>query len=366
MTGLERLIANPKILGRAALYTNHTGVTRDFTPAAVAIQNAGMKLEQLFAPEHGIDGSGKEGEAPEVAFDTASGLPVVTLYDKTASEVVSALEGLDCVLFDIQSVGTRFYTYLASLARLLEACKTAQVKLVVLDRPNPNGNRIEGAMLEAKYASFVGIPDVPLRFGLTYGEMASHLSNNWDGLEVIKCDLSDPLTWVAPSPNMPTLETVALYPGMCLIEGTDWSEGRGTALPFQVFGAPNVDAHGLVARLNGLNLQGVRFRPIFFTPTYQKHNALLCAGAQIHITGELEDVLPIGLSIVIMAQEFGAVYKLAWLQKLLGTGILESDLSLENIPKLTRAWNALTAKMWLEKIQRSVLYPRDFVLTGHT
>ncbi len=366
MTGLERLIANPKPLGCAALYTNHTGVTSDFTPAAVAIQNAGMKLEKLFAPEHGIDGSGKEGEAPEVALDTASGLPVVTLYDKSPEQVVAVLEGLDCVLFDIQSVGTRFYTYLASLARLLEACRTARVKLVVLDRPNPNGNRIEGAMLESKYASFVGIPDVPLRFGLTYGEMAKHLSNNWDGLEVVRCDLSDVLPWVAPSPNMPTLETVALYPGLCLVEGTDWSEGRGTTLPFQVFGAPNVDAHRLVSRLNALGLQGVRFRPTFFTPQYQKHNGLLCAGAQVHITGELTDVLPIGLSIVMLAKEFGANYKLEWLQKLLGTGILESDLTLENIPNLIRAWNDKTFSSWLEGNEGSILYSRNFVLSGHT
>jgi uncharacterized protein YbbC (DUF1343 family) len=364
MTGLERLITNPKNLGRAALYTNHTGVSRDFTPAAVAIQKAGMKLEKLFAPEHGIDGSGKEGEAPEVALDAASGLPVITLYDKSAAEVVAALEGLDCVLFDIQSVGTRFYTYLASLARLLEACQQANVKLMVLDRPNPNGNRIEGAMLEAKYASFVGIPDVPLRFGLTYGEMAMYLSNGWGGLEVIRCDLEDVLPWVAPSPNMPTLETVALYPGMCLVEGTDWSEGRGTALPFQVFGAPNVDAHKLVSRLNGLELQGVRFRPTFFTPTYQKHNALLCAGAQIHVTGLLEDVLPIGLSVVIATKELGANYRLEWLQKLLGAGILESDLTLDNIPNLIRAWNAGTAVNWLKKVV--LLYPRDLLLSGHT
>jgi uncharacterized protein YbbC (DUF1343 family) len=126
MTGLERLIANPRNLGRAALYTNHTGVTRDFTPAAVAILKAGMKLEKLFAPEHGIDGSGKEGEAPEVNLDSASGLPVVTLYDKTPVQVVEAIQGLNCVLFDIQSVGTRFYTYLTSLARLLEACREAE------------------------------------------------------------------------------------------------------------------------------------------------------------------------------------------------------------------------------------------------
>jgi uncharacterized protein YbbC (DUF1343 family) len=366
MTGLERLIANPKNLGRAALYTNHTGVTRDFTPAAVAIQKAGMKLEKLFAPEHGIDGSGKEGEAPEVALDTASGLPVVTLYDKSASEVVAALAGLNCVLFDIQSVGTRFYTYLTGLSNLLEACRETEIPLIVLDRPNPNGNRIEGAILEAKYASFVGIPDVPLRFGLTYGEMAIHLSNDWDGLEVIKCDLKDSLPWVAPSPNIPTLETAALYPGMCLVEGTTWSEGRGTTLPFQVFGAPNVDSHNLVSRLNGLNLQSVRFRPTFFTPTYQKHTGLLCAGAQIHVTGTLEDVLPIGLSIVCVAKEFGAEYKLQWLQKLLGTGILESDLTLDNIPHLIRAWNETTNRMWLEGMQGGVLYPRDFVLTGHT
>lgn len=364
MTGLERLIANPKPLGRAALYTNHTGVTRDFTPAAVAIQSAGMKLEMLFAPEHGIDGSGMEGEAPEVLTDSASGLPVITLYDKSASEVVAALEGLDCVLFDIQSVGTRFYTYLTSLARLLESCKTAQVKLIVLDRPNPIGNRVEGAILEASYASFVGIPDVPLRFALTYGEIAKHLSKDWAGLEVVLCDLEETLPWISPSPNIPSLETVAVYPGLCLVEGTDWSEGRGTTLPFQVFGAPNVDAHKLTSRLNALGLEGVRFRPTFFTPNYQKHLGKLCAGAQVHVIGQLGDLLPIGLSIVVVAKEFGAEYKLSWLQKLLGTGILESDLRLENIPDLVQFWNAKTNRMWLEQVQ--LLYPRKLVLSGHT
>lgn len=366
MTGLERLITNARHLGRAGLYTNHTGVTQNFTPAAVALAQAGMKLEKLFAPEHGIDGSGKEGEAPERLRDTASGLPVVTLYDKSSEEVIAAFEGLDVVLFDIQSVGVRFYTYLTSLDRLLEACREAEVRLIVLDRPNPNGNRIEGIPLEEKYQSFVGIPDVPLRFGLTYGEMAVWLSHDWDGLEVIKCDLGDTLPWVAPSPNIPTIKTVVLYPAMCLVEGTDWSEGRGTTLPFQVFGAPNIDAHNLVSRLNNLELQGVLFRPTYFTPHYQKHSGLLCAGAQIHITGQLGDVLPIGLTVLAIAKEFGANYKLLWLQKLLGTGILESDLTLENIPNLIRAWNTRTARTWLEGLEDGILYPRRLLLTEHS
>ncbi len=360
MTGLERLIANPKPLGRAALYTNHTGVTRDFVSAAVALTRAGVKLERLFAPEHGIDGSGKEGEAPEVAKDPASGLPVVTLYDRTASEVVVALEGLDCVLFDIQSVGARFYTYLASLQRLLEACKTAQVKLIVLDRPNPNGHRLEGALLRPEFASFVGVVGVPLRFALTYGEMARVFAQGWNGLEVIECEIAQTLPWVAPSPNIPNLETVALYPAMCLVEGLNWSEGRGTALPFQVFGFPDLDAHGLVSRLNSLALPNVHFRAMYFTPTYQKNLGQLCAGAQIHVLKPLEDVLPIGLSILAVAREFGATMKIAWLQKLLGVELEEADFTVENVRNLAHVWK-LEAMAWFEQNNTAILYPRDFL-----
>lgn len=347
MTGLERLIQNPKPFGRAALYTNHTGVTSDFTPASVALLKAGIKLEKLFAPEHGIDGSGKEGEAPEQQADKASGLPVVTLYDKTSSEVITALEGLDCVLFDIQSLGVRFYTYLTSLKRLLEACRTTNVRLVVLDRPNPHGSRVEGALMQPEYTSFVGVEGVPLRFGLTYGEMAQHFAAGWDGLEIVQCDINSIPPWVAPSLNMPSLETVAVYPALCLIEATDWSEGRGTPLPFQTFGAPDVDAHTLVSRLNGLGLEGVRFRPHYFTPLYQKHSGQLCAGAQIHVVGQLGAMLPVGLAILCVLKDFGVSYKIPWLQKLIGVELTESDLELKNIPALLEPWNTQT-KPWLE------------------
>jgi uncharacterized protein YbbC (DUF1343 family) len=332
MTGLERLIANPQPLGRTALYTNHTGVTRDFTPASIALTQAGIKLEKLFAPEHGIDGSGKEGEA--------SGLPVVTLYDKKSAEVVAALDGLDCVLFDIQSLGVRFYTYLTSLKRLLEACKTAKVRLIVLDRPNPHGHLVEGALLEPAFESFVGVAGVPLRFGRTYGEMAMYFAAGWDGLEVVQCDINATPPWVSPSLNIPSLETVAIYPGMCLVETTDWSEGRGTPLPFQTFGAPDVDAHGLVSRLNGLGLAGVRFRAHYFTPLYQKHVGQLCAGAQVHVVGQLGALLPIGLSVLCVAKEFGAEFRAEWLKKLLGANVAVADLELGNIFDMIAAWNA--------------------------
>jgi uncharacterized protein YbbC (DUF1343 family) len=340
MTGLERLIQTPKPLGRAALCTNHTGVTRDFTPASVALLKAGIKLEKLFAPEHGIDGSGKEGEAPEVQTDKASGLPVITLYDKTSAEVVAALEGLDCVLFDIQSLGVRFYTYLTSLKRLLEACQTADVQLIVLDRPNPHGRLVEGALLEPRFASFVGVAGVPLRFGRTYGEMAMYFAAGWAGLEVVRCDPASRPPWVSPSLNIPGLETVAVYPGMCLMETTDWSEGRGTPLPFQTFGAPDLDAHALVSRLNGLGLNGVRFRAHYFTPLYQKHAGKLCTGAQIHVVGELGALLPIGLAVLCVAKEFGAGFRTEWLQKLLGANVAPADLELGNVAGMIAGWNA--------------------------
>jgi uncharacterized protein YbbC (DUF1343 family) len=212
--------------------------------------------------------------------------------------------------------------------------------LVVLDRPNPHGRLVEGALLDPQYASFVGVAGVPLRFGRTYGEMATYFAAGWDGLEVVKCNPDSTPPWVSPSLNIPTLETVAIYPGMCLVETTDWSEGRGTPLPFQTFGAPRLDAHALVSRLNGLGLGSVRFRAHYFTPLYQKHSGTLCAGAQIHVIDRLGALLPIGLAVLCVAKEFGAGFRPEWLQKILGANVTVSDLELGNIPKMIANWNA--------------------------
>jgi uncharacterized protein YbbC (DUF1343 family) len=361
MTGLERLIQNPRPLtsaARVALFTNPTGVTRDLEPSAVALRRVGVRLQCLLAPEHGIDGSGREGEAPERAVDAASGLRVVTLYDKPLEAQRELLREFDAVIYDVQTVGARFYTYLTSLQRLLEACRQESVRLVVLDRPNPNGFRLEGARMRPEYSSFVGVSGVPLRYGCTIGEMARIFAAGWDGLSVVPCDPLEPISpWIAPSLNLPNLETALIYPGTCLVEGTELSEGRGTTLPFQLAGAPGLDAPGLASRLNELGLRAVRFRPAYFTPTLSKHAGSLCAGVQVHTVAPVERALPIGLSIVAAALEQGVTLKLEWLRKLLGVGIEPEDLKLERVDALCQSWE-LEARAWLEENRGWLLYPR--------
>lgn len=366
MTGLERLQANPERVGaadRVGLLTNPTGVTRDLEPGAAALLRAGIKLERLLAPEHGIDGSGQAGEAPERDTDALTGLPVHTTYGRKPPEIVPMLAGLDVLLFDIQDVGCRFYTYPSTLSHALEACRTAGVRLVVLDRPNPLGFGVSGPVLQAGMESFVGITTVPLQHGLTLGEMARYIASGWDGLTVIPCDPLEPfgvggLPWVPPSPNIPDLETARLYPGLGLIEGSDLSEGRGTTRPFQWIGAPGLDAHAMAKTLNALELPGVRFRPVFFTPTISKNAGMLCAGVQVHVTGQPEDVVRVGLSVLAVAHEMGVNLKLEWLRKLLGVPIEESDVRLEVIPDLCATWNAQAKEFFRAELEPIWLYPR--------
>jgi uncharacterized protein YbbC (DUF1343 family) len=366
MTGLERLLTNPERLGAAGLVgllTNPTGVTRDLEPAAAALLRAGIRLERLLAPEHGIDGSGQAGEAPEREQDALTGLPVHTTYGRKPPEIVPMLHGLDTLLVDIQDVGCRFYTYPSTLAYALEACQTAGVRLVVLDRPNPLGSGVSGPVLQAGLESFVGITTVPLQHGLTLGEIARYMAGGWDGLTVIPCDPLEPfgvggLPWVPPSPNIPDLETARLYPGLGLIEGSDLSEGRGTTRPFGWIGAPGLDAHKMARDLNALELPGMRFRPVFFTPTISKHAGTLCAGVQVHVTGQLEDVVRMGLSVLAVARGQGVNLKLEWLRKLLGVPIKESDVQLEVIPDLCQTWNAQARAYSSAMLAPIWMYPR--------
>ncbi|NJK46678.1 MAG: DUF1343 domain-containing protein [Pleurocapsa sp. SU_196_0] len=199
---------------------------------------------------------------------------------------------------------------------------------------------------------------IPSRHGCTFGEMARIFAAGWDGLKVIECDPLQSVTpWIAPSPNLPNLETALIYPGTCLVEGTELSEGRGTTLPFQILGAPELNAPRFAARLNTLELPGVRFRAAYFTPTQSKHAGTLCAGIQVHVVGEVERVLPIGLSIVAAALEEGAALKLEWLRKLLGVSVEVDDLRLENVEALCQTWE-LEAQDWLEANRAHLLYAR--------
>jgi len=285
---------------RIGLVTNMTGVDQKLrSNVDLLAAHSGWTLAALFGPEHGVRGDAQAGVAVDNARDAATGLPVYSLYGKTHEPTPEMLAGLDLLVFDIQDVGARFYTYPYTLASVLRAAKREGMTVVVLDRPNPIGGILmEGPVLEPdQYASFVGMFPIPIRHGLTIGELALLFNQEYGinaQLHIIPMTgwqrdddafSPDALPWVMPSPNMPTPETALAYPGTGLLEGTNLSEGRGTTRPFEIIGAPFVDAQRLADALNAHNLPGVRFRPLRFTPTFSKHAGESCGGVQLHITG---------------------------------------------------------------------------------
>ncbi|MFN8499902.1 MAG: DUF1343 domain-containing protein [Anaerolineae bacterium] len=297
-TGLEVLLADgaAALRGRrVGLVTNPTGVTSDLTPNVTALLAAGVNLVALFGPEHGFDSSVQDALAVGEGRDTATGLTIYSLYGATDKPTPAMLAGVDALLFDVQDAGVRFYTYPWTLALCMVAAAEAGIPVVVLDRPNPiRGDVCEGPVLESGFESFVGAYRVPLRYGLTVGELARLLNQEFSigaDLSVVKMQgwrrglwyADSGLPWVQPSPNLPTLDTTLVYPGLCLVEGTTLSEGRGTTKPFEVAGAPWLDGARLAAILNARSLPGVRFRGAAFTPTFDKFSGQLCRGVQVHV-----------------------------------------------------------------------------------
>lgn len=282
---------------RVGFVTNHTGVNRDLESLVAVFLKAGINLKALFGPEHGIRGEVSDGMGVESGVDRLTGLPVHSLYGATRKPTPEMLEGLDALIFDIQDVGARFYTFLWTMAHCLEACAEKGIHLVVLDRPNPiSGLQPEGPVLDTKCASFVGLYPVTTRTAMTTGEVArfvaSHLEQGFAALKVIQMhgwkramwyDETD-LPWVQPSPGMPTLDTATVYTGFCIFEGTNLSEGRGTTRPFELIGAPWVKAPELAEAANALGLPGVRFRPTYFVPWFSKHKDKPCDAIQVHVT----------------------------------------------------------------------------------
>lgn len=287
---------------RVGAICNPTSVDRDFVHLADHLAAAeGVHLAALFGPEHGIRGTAQdmihvEGEA----LDPRTGVPVHSLYGPTFESLQPTprmLEGLDALVFDIQDVGARYYTYVYTMALSMRAAGRAGLRFYVLDRPNPiDGIHVEGNRVHEPFRSFVGMYDLPARHGMTAGELASlfnelHPEEERCELEVIRCQGWDRrkgweatgLPWIPPSPNMPTVDTALVYPGMCLVEGTLLSEGRGTTRPFENYGAPYLDPWALAEALEGEGLPGVRFRPAYFEPTFQKHARTLCGGVMLHV-----------------------------------------------------------------------------------
>jgi uncharacterized protein YbbC (DUF1343 family) len=281
---------------RVGLISNPTGVTRDLRANVDTLRAAGVNLVALFGPEHGFSAAAADGAAVESGRDARTGLPVHSLYGNIRQPTHEMLADVDMLLFDLQDVGVRFYTYTATLGLTLQACAENRVPLIVLDRPNPiTGNRVEGAVLEPALQSFIGHGALPIRFAMTLGELAQFYNREHNiGAELRVIEMrgwqrrmwydETGLTWVTPSPGIPQFATTLTYPGMCFVEGTNLSEGRGTGLPFEIAGAPFLDGYALAESLNALKLAGVIFRPIAFTPSASKHAGVECYGVQVHIT----------------------------------------------------------------------------------
>ncbi len=297
-TGLDVLIerGHPLVDGRRiGLVTNHTAVDRNLRSAIDLLhRDPRFEIVHLYGPEHGVRGEAQAGDHVGSFTDEGTGLPVDSLYGDTRKPTPKMLDGVDVLVFDIQDAGVRFYTYISTLILAFEAAIEAGTPYVVLDRPNPiTGSRIEGPVLDAAYTSFVGIHPIPTRHGLTMGELARLVATDrgWPEPHVVRVEGwrrdmwwdETGLPFVQPSPNLPTLDSLTLYPGTCIVEGTTLSEGRGTTRPFEYIGAPWIDPAALVADLEQRALPGVAFRPAFFAPTFSKHAGKTCWGVQVHI-----------------------------------------------------------------------------------
>jgi uncharacterized protein YbbC (DUF1343 family) len=260
------------------------------------IKSKKIKLKALFGPQHGIRGETQDNMVEWEGFhDRKTGLPVFSLYGRTRKPQSEMLKDLDVMIIDIQDIGSRYYTFIWTMELCMQACVEINKSMVILDRPNPiGGHNIEGPVLDMSFTSFVGQRPLPIRHGMTVGEIGNYLQNKFypsldfhiipmDGWKRNMWFNETGIPWVMPSPNMPTPDTAAVYPGMCLLEATTLSEGRGTTRPFEIFGAPFIDPDILVKSLNELKLPGIIFRPMYFQPTFQKHAGKLCGGAQVHV-----------------------------------------------------------------------------------
>ena len=289
----ERQLLRGRTIG---LVANPASVDAELRHVAERAEAAGVRVGALFGPQHGFHSDLQENmiESPH-ATDARRRVPVYSLYSETREPTTKMLEGLDALVIDLQDVGTRIYTYIYTMANCLRAAQKHGLPVVVCDRPNPIGGvEVEGPGLDPAFTSFVGQFPIPMRHGMTIGELARVFNEHFHlgaKLEVVAMkgwtrdqyfDRTG-LTWVPPSPNIPTLDSAIVYPGTVLLEGTNVSEGRGTNRPFEFVGAPWVDPEALAASLNARRLPGVHFRPIAFEPTFHKHAGTLCGGCQIHV-----------------------------------------------------------------------------------
>jgi uncharacterized protein YbbC (DUF1343 family) len=347
---------------RVGLLTNATGVDGRFESIADRLHaQPGVNLVAFFAPEHGVRGDHQAGGGIQDYDDPLTGIPVFSLYGARRQPTAEQLDLLDVMVFDIQDVGSRFYTYVWTMTLAMEACAAAGKEFIVLDRPNPVGlKKVEGAPIRFD-AGLVGrlFPNQPFgtstRHGLTAGELAILCNEEWMNpkvaLKVIPVPgLTRSMTfeqtgypWVMPSPNMPTLETALVYPGMCLFEGTNMSEGRGTTRPFELVGAPFINGTDLARELNALRLPGVRFRAAWFTPTFDDHRGELCGGIQVHVT-DPDTFDPIRTALFVLKTTY-TLYPdeldiRAGVSRLMGVENLHERIQADSVEAIIADWQA--------------------------
>ena len=355
---------------QVGLITNQTGVNENLDRNIELLSDL-CHISALFSPEHGFFGSAQDGQAINSSIDKEQLIPVHSLYGDRREPTQEMVDGLDMLIYDIQDVGSRFYTYISTLFLSMRAASEYDINFVVLDRPNPiGGNLVEGNVLEPKFQSFIGPHPIPIRHGMTVGELAQLFKSETDldlSLTVVPMkgwkrwmwfDQTG-LPWVPPSPNMPTVNTAMLYPGTCLIEGTNLSEGRGTTKPFEWIGAPWIDGNDLAKKLNQLNLDGVLFRQIHFKPEFSKHAKKMCSGVQVHITNRLT-ARPVEISLylisVVMASYPEFEFQSHFFNLLTGTDKTQ-DALLNNKPiaEINHSWQRKNAQ-FDKKRQAHLIY----------
>lgn len=316
--GIERFLADSalaKSCGRTGLICNQASVTRDYLHIADLMYHLNScDLRSLFGPQHGIRGDVQDNMVETGhSEDPQTGLPVYSLYSETREPTEKMLDGLDTIVFDLQDIGSRVYTFIYTMANAMKACARDGKRFVVCDRPNPIGGlEVEGSCLERGHESFVGMFPIPMRHGLTVGELALLFNSEYG----IGCDLTvvemdgwsremyyedTGCSWVNPSPNIPTVESTVVFPGTVFFEGTCASEGRGTTMPFEQVGAPYINPDRLANELNALEMSGVYFRPAVFLPTFQKHSGEACGGVFIHVT-ERAAFRPVKAGLAIISE----------------------------------------------------------------
>lgn len=367
---------------RVGLITNPTGLDSKLNSIIERFQNTpGVKLVSLYGPEHGVRGNAQAGEYVQFYFDEQYKLPVFSLYGQShkppadmmtnideymrtfdTQHTGKQLEGdmkqaVDVMVFDLQDVGTRVYTYIATMAYAMQSCAESGIPFIVLDRPNPIGGAgMDGSMLEyPKYSSFIGLYPIPLQHGMTAGELAQLFNDkfltNKVKLTVVPMENwrrnqwfdETGLPWVLPSPNLPTPEATTAYPGQVILEGTNLSEGRGTTKPFEFFGAPWIDGYTLARELNAVKIPGVRFREVWFTPTFSKFKGERCGGCQLHVTDRAayRSISTTLQLLQTVKKLYGAKLELhdRYFDKVMGTSsVREALLRDEPVDKIVASW----------------------------